>query len=93
MITIWDFVEQYYPNYSSSDEILHNGDLLSLLEGEVNSGADSLYNMLSDILIEESLGIEPSEEEVLEFAQQMYNQSLVEIYELAMQGYLETLNK
>jgi hypothetical protein len=93
MITIWDFVEQYYPNYSSSDEILHNGDLLSLLEGEVNSGADSLYNMLSDILIEENLGIEPSEEEVIEFAQQMYNQSLVEIYELAMQGYLETLNK
>lgn len=89
---IWEFVEQYYPNYSSSDEILHNGDLLSLLEGEVNSGADSLYNMLSDILIEENLGIEPNEEEVIEFAQQMYNQSLVEIYEKAIQGYLETLN-
>jgi len=89
--TIWDFVEQYYPNYSSSDEILHNEDLLKLLEGEVDTGADSLYNMLSDILIEESLGMEPSEEEVLEFAQEMYNESLVEIYELAIQGYLKTL--
>lgn len=87
---IWNFVEQYYPNYSSSDEILYNDDLLKLLEGEVDTGADSLYNMLSDILIEESLGIEPSEEEVLEFAKESYNQSLVEIYELAIQGYLET---
>ena len=89
-INIWNFVEQYYPNYSSSDEILYNDDLLKLLEGEVDTGADSLYNMLSDILIEESLGIEPSEEEVLEFAKESYNQSLVEIYELAIQGYLET---
>lgn len=89
---IWNFVEKFYPNYSSSDEILHNGDLLNLLEGEVNSGADSLYNMLSDILIEEFLGIEPSEEQVLEFAQQMYNQSLVEIYEKAIKGYFTTLN-
>lgn len=88
--SIWNFVEQYYPNYSSSDEILYNDDLLKLLEGEVDTGADSLYNMLSDILIEESLGIEPSEEEVLEFAKESYNQSLVEIYELAIQGYLET---
>lgn len=90
MITIWDFVEQYYPNYSSSDEILHNEDLLSLLEGEVDTRADSVYNMLSYILTEQFLGIEPSEEQILEFALQMYNQSLVEIYEKAIQNYLET---
>lgn len=89
---IWNFVEQYYPNYSSSDEILYNDDLLKLLEGEVNTGADSIYNVVSDILIEELLGLEPSEEQVLERVQDMYNQSLVEIYELAIQGYLETLN-
>ena len=87
---IWNFVEQYYPNYSSSDEILYNDDLLKLLEGEVNTGADSIYNVVSDMLIEELLGLEPSEEQVLERVQDMYNQSLVEIYELAIQGYLET---
>jgi hypothetical protein len=87
---IWNFVEKYYPNYYSSGEILHNEDLLKLLEGEVNTGADSVYNVVSDMLIEEFLGIEPSEEQVLERVQDMYNQSLVEIYELAIQGYLET---
>lgn len=87
---IWNFVEQYYPNYSSSDEILYNDDLLKLLEGEVDTGADSIYNIVSDMLIEELLGLEPSEEQVLERVQDMYNQSLVEIYELAIQGYLET---
>ena len=87
---IWNFVEQYYPNYSSSDEILYNDDLLKLLEGEVDTGADSIYNIVSDMLIEELLGLEPSEEQVLERVQDLYNDSLVEIYELAIQGYLET---
>lgn len=84
--TIWDFVEQYYPNYSSSDEILHNEDLLKLLEGEVDTGADSVYNDIREELL--ILGTEPSEEEILGLAQQRYSESLVQIYELAIQNYL-----
>lgn len=87
--TIWDFVEQYYPNYSSSDEILHNEDLLKLLEGEVDTGADSVYNDIREELL--ILGTEPREEEVLGLAQQRYSESLVQIYELAIQEYLKTL--
>lgn len=87
--TIWDFVEQYYPNYSSSDEILHNEDLLKLLEGEVDTGADSVYNDIREELL--ILGTEPREEEVLGLAQQRYSESLVDIYELAIQEYLKTL--
>lgn len=84
--TIWDFVEQYYPNYSSSDEILHNEDLLKLLEGEVDTGADSVYNDIREELL--ILGTEPSQEEVLGLAQQRYSESLVQIYEQAIQNYL-----
>lgn len=85
--TIWDFVEQYYPNYSSSDEILHNEDLLKLLEGEVDTGADSVYNNIREELL--ILGTEPSEEELLGLAQQRYSESLVQIYEQAIQNYLK----
>lgn len=84
--TIWDFVEQYYPNYSSSDEILHNEDLLKLLEGEVDTGADSIYNDIREELL--VFGTEPSEEEILGLAQQRYSESLVDIYEQAIQNYL-----
>lgn len=87
--TIWDFVEQYYPNYSSSDEILNNDDLLKLLEGEVDTGADSVYNDIREELL--ILGTEPSEEEILGLAQQRYSESLVDIYEQAIQEYLKTL--
>lgn len=30
--TAWDFVEQYYPNYSTSEEIARNNDLLVIIE-------------------------------------------------------------
>lgn len=88
--TIWDFVEQYYPNYSSSDEILHNEDLLKLLEGEVGTIADSVYNSIREDLFD-LFGIEPNEEDILGVAQQRYAESLATIYERAIQGYLETL--
>jgi hypothetical protein len=84
---IWNFVEQYYPNYSSSDEILHNEDLLKLLEGEVDTGADSVYNDIREELL--VFGTEPREEEILGLAQQRYSESLVDIYELAIQNYLK----
>lgn len=91
MKTIWDFVEVYYPNYSSSDEILHNEDLLKLIEGQVDTGADSIYNEIREELL--IFDIEPREEEILGLAQQRYSESLVSIYEQAIQGYLETLNQ
>jgi hypothetical protein len=89
METIWDFVEQYYPNYSSSDEIMHNEDLLKLLEGQVDTGADSVYNEIREELL--IFDIEPREEEILGLAQQRYSESLASIYGQAIQGYLETL--
>lgn len=88
---IWNFVEQYCPNYSSSDEILYNNDLLKLIEGEVDTGADSIYNSIREELVG-LFGVEPNEEEIIELAEQRYAESLGTIYEKAIQGYLETLN-
>lgn len=30
---VWDFVEMYYPDYTSSDQIAYNDDLAKLVEG------------------------------------------------------------
>jgi hypothetical protein len=88
---IWSFVEKYYPNYSSCDEILNNDDLLKLIEGEVDTCADSIYNSIREELVD-LFGIEPNEEEILKLAEQRYTESLATIYEKAIEGYLETLN-
>lgn len=40
--TAWDFVEKYYPNYDSSNEILENDDLLKLVED--NPHDEEVYN-------------------------------------------------
>lgn len=92
MKAIWNFVEKYYPNYSSSDEILHNEDLLKLLEGQVDTGADEVFNSIREELINK-FGTEPFDEEVISVAEEKLNESLVSIYEQAIQGYLETLKK
>ena len=92
MKTIWDFVEAYYPNYSSSDEILHSEDILKLLEGQVDTGADSVYNSIREELVER-FGTEPDEQEIISVADQLYAEVLLSIYSQAIQGYLETLKK
>ena len=88
---IWNFVEKFYPNYSSSDEILHNDDLLKLLEGQVDTGADSIYDSIRQELIEK-FGIEPCDSEIISVAEQRYDESLARIYEKAIKGYFTTLN-
>lgn len=93
MKTIWDFVEAYYPNYSSSNEIATNEDLLEVLEERVDIEKDPYYQSIWDDLLAKSFGIEPSKEEVLEVVKDLYNESLASIYEQAIQGYLETLNQ
>jgi hypothetical protein len=90
---IWNFVEKFYPNYSSSDEILHNDDLLKLLEeeAETDSGAEDIFNSIRQELID-LFGTEPCQEEIIKVAEQRYADSLVQIYEKAIKGYFLTLN-
>lgn len=75
--TVWDFVEKYYPNYSSSDDIAFNNDLEKILHGELTGRAGELYNEMyrgHDNL----LGLH-------------YDESLLGIYEKSIKSYLESL--
>lgn len=45
--TAWEFVEEHYPNYSSSDQIALSDDLSKLVNGEQQKGDDA-SKMLKD---------------------------------------------
>jgi len=51
---VWDFVEQYFPNYSSSDEILRNNDLLKAIE-EGEEGLEEKLNDSNAYIFEEAI--------------------------------------
>jgi hypothetical protein len=40
----WDFVEKFYPDYYSSNDIARADDLQKLLDGEVNGNAEKILN-------------------------------------------------
>ena len=42
--TVWNFVEEYFPNYYSSDEILRNNDLSQAIE----EGEEGLEQQMND---------------------------------------------
>lgn len=44
-VTLWEFVEMYYPNYSGSDEIALNDDMQKILDGQYEKG-DCAYELL-----------------------------------------------
>ena len=43
----WDFVEKYYPNYDSSDDIAYNEDLTKIVNNE-EQGGDDAYELLKN---------------------------------------------
>lgn len=90
---VWEFVEKYYPNYYSSDEIAENDDLHKIADGELNGYAEVWYN---DAIEEkqEFFGGLRDEEQVAEAVKEDFYSLLQEsnayIYEKAIEGYLET---
>lgn len=52
--TPWDFVEKYFPNYSSSDEILRNNDLTNAIE-EGEEGLEDQLNESNAYVFEEAI--------------------------------------
>ncbi len=74
----WDFVIEYYPNYSSSNEIAHSDDLEKLKHDDYEDGDDA-----SKLLYREYNGDinNPQIETDL-------NELLVQIYEKAIENYL-----
>ena len=90
--TVWDFVEQYYPNYSSSDEIAHNGDYHKILDGEINGCTEDLYNEIKEEKAEHfgyTLDEKELESEVKKDVQQLYDSSIATIYEESIKAFIE----
>ena len=84
-LSTWDFVTIYYPNYSSCDEIAYNDDLCKL-EEEFYEEGDCAHRLL----IEEYGG--EFNEESHKLIKRDLDASYREIYERAIENYLETLN-
>ena len=86
LTSTWDFVEKYYPNYDSADEIAWNDDLEKLHHDEYVEGDcahrtlimeyGGEFNDTSRALIKRDL-----------------DASYRDIYERAIENYLETLNQ
>jgi len=77
METSWDFVEKYYPNYTSSDEISLADDLSKLTHGEINGDAETMLN--------EEYGGDINNPKI----QADYDRIHVEIYETAIENFIK----
>lgn len=88
--SVWDFVEKYYPNYSSCDEIMRNNDLQKIIDGEINGGAEILHAEIENELLDKN-GISPEDFEIQNEIEYKLDYSNLEIFEKSIKGYIETL--
>ena len=81
MENAWDFVEKYYPNYYSSDEIARAADLDIILtepDHEWNEGAQYLWD-----------AHESNQQEIV----RLQNEVMCSIYRKSIEGYLESIKE
>lgn len=90
----WDFVERYFPQYTSSEVIAENNDLQVIVDGEIqpDSCALQLYESI-EAELKRGQGNEPgitdpSEDDIFLEAADRLDQSTKEIYETAILGYI-----
>lgn len=94
--TVWDFVQQYYPNYGKSQEIAENDDLQVLIDGEEEIGSHA-YRLKQEIISDYSSKYpyntyderEAYRDDVSNEIEKRYNDSCKDIFEKAIEGYLE----
>jgi hypothetical protein len=79
-LSVWAFVEEHYPNYSTCDEIAFSDDLQKILDGEIDpdSGAEKLANQFY------GNGCEAYRSQV----ERDLNEAKVKIYEKAIYNFL-----
>lgn len=77
----WRFVEKYYPGYAHVDQIAHAGDLQKLLDGEIDGCAEEL--------LRDEYGGDENNDQI----EHDYNAVHVDVYERAMEGYLDVHNE
>jgi hypothetical protein len=90
----WDFVGQYYPKYSSSNEIAENDTLHKICDGELDGDAETCYNEKKNELryfYGGTLGEEELEAEVNKYFENLKNESDAAVFDSAIEGYIETI--
>jgi hypothetical protein len=81
-LSAWQFVEKFYPGYSNCDEIGHNDDLCKLMHEEQEDG-DAADNLLKDTY---GGKLDRDTHAKIELD---YNESTMNIYERAIEGFME----
>ena len=80
-INVWDFVEKFYPDYSSSSEIAHALDLDKIIKGELSGAAGEVWK----IYLKNNDGKEFQSIEQLRFD---FGEVTAKIYEASIIEYL-----
>lgn len=89
--TEWDFIEEYLPNYHSSQEVSDNDLFLKILEDEIEEGSSAekvLNTITEETKVEFPLfnDAEISAQVQIEVHNRL-NRSLVNLYEEAIRGF------
>lgn len=82
MKTTWDFVEEYYPNYTGSSLISYSDDLEKILNSEWEEG-DSSWEVL-----QKEFDGNPNDPKIL----CEYHEVMMMIYESSIENYIKKLN-
>ena len=91
-VSVWDFVEKYYPNYSSCDSIAECNDLQKILDNEIEGVAEKIYNeILDDLRLFWVGGLSDQElrSEAMKVVEARYNEVHVFVYERAIEEFLK----
>lgn len=96
--TVWDFVEEYYPNYCRCNDIAENDDYCKIIDGEIFEGDDShaakmWTEKIADLKIFWGGGLsqEEIEEEAMRHFKCLKNESDAYIYKKSIEGYIDSL--
>jgi hypothetical protein len=78
-VSVWDFVSQYYPGYTSSDEIAYNDDLTKILDNEDEPGSAARR------ILKEDYKYNRKSKKI----QQDFDKSYIEILEKTIKGFMQ----
>ena len=88
---VWEFVENYYPNYSGCDVIAQNDDYQKIVDMELSGNAEHMYNDEyegQDNFFGGTLDAEQIHSEVVKHFEALLHESNAYIYSKAIEGYL-----
>ena len=85
----WDFVEKFYPNYSSCSTIMYCGDLHKIVDGELTGTALEMWETFK---LDQPSWIDKDDLETIIFEKIQEELEAVEttIYKKAILGYIES---